>query len=310
MTVLRMELDDRWLVLELGTNAFGEIPRLAALARPDIAVLTAVAAAHLEGFGDLDGVMREKGALPRALQADGLAIFPADDARIVADSAAWPGRKRPFGKNAVDGVRIVERREGVAASGTLEIHGERFEVTLPVAGAFNIDNAAAAIAAAMALGVTPAAAVAALADYRPATMRMEWREVAGMRFLVDAYNANPDAMKAALGTLVGVPGGRHVAVLGSMLELGARSDALHREVGAAAVSCGADLVVFVGPQAEHYVAGAAQVQDGARSVGVADQAAAAAVLMKECRQGDVVLLKGSRGARLEAVLDRLAEEAK
>jgi UDP-N-acetylmuramoyl-tripeptide--D-alanyl-D-alanine ligase len=308
MTVVRLDLDGPFMVLELGSNAPGEIPRLAGLAAAGVAVVTSVGAAHLEGFGDLAGVLEEKASLARSLPATGLAIYPSGDELLSADAKNWSCRKASFGTNLEDAARVEVKVAGETVSGEITVDGLAHAVELMVPGAFNLNNAAAALLAARELGVDVAAAVRVLRDFAPEGMRMEWRSVAEMRVLVDSYNANPHSVEAALRTVAGIEAPRRAAVLGSMLELGTESAKWHRKVGAVAAQAGLDLVIFVGEYAGDYVEGASSVTDGPRVFGVVDHAAAAACLRRHCGAGDVVLLKGSRGARMEAVLDSLVEE--
>ena len=308
MTVVRLDLDAPFLVLELGSNAPGEIPRLAGLAGADIAIITEVGAAHLEGFGDLAGVLAEKASLAQALDEQGLVIYPSGNALLVAEAPAWSCKKATFGSGEDDAARVAVSHAGETVSGTIAIDGLVHVVELALPGAFNLNNAAAALLAARELGVDVAAAVDVLREFAPEAMRMEWRTVQGVRFLVDSYNANPDSVEAVLSALSGISAPRRAAVLGSMLELGPESAAWHRKVGEFAAAVGLELLVFVGPHAEDYINGASGVAGGSRIVGVANHEAAADCIRTHCAAGDVVLLKGSRGARMEAVLERLVEE--
>ncbi len=308
MTVVRLDLEGPFMVLELGSNAPGEIPRLAGLACADVAIITGVGAAHLEGFGDLAGVLEEKASLARGIANDGLAIYPSGDELLSLDSKQWSCRKASFGTNEEDDARFEVTAAGETVSGRITIAGVTHDVELSFPGAFNLANAAAALLAARELGVNVGAAADALREFTPEAMRMEWRLVKGIRFLVDSYNANPDSVEAVLSSLSGMIAPQRVVVLGSMLELGKESAAWHRRVGASAAAAGLDLVIFVGDHAGDYVEGASSVPDGPRVFGVDDHSAAAECLRQHCSAGDVVLLKGSRGARMEAVLERLDEE--
>lgn len=303
LTVISLDPEDRYLLAELGSNSFGEIEALTRLVRPQVGVVTCVGAAHLQGFRDLHGVLREKSSLPRNLEEGGTAVYPSFDPLLSGDAERWPVRKVTFGSERSDLVRVASTREGTQAEGTLECEGKVRRVKLSMSGAFNLWNAAAAIAAARVLGVDFEAACEAVGTVRAEGMRMEWRELAGVRFLVDAYNANPTAMKAALDALSGQSGGRRFAVLGTMLEMGPRWETLHEEVGAAAAASGLELLIGMGAGGRAYVRGAGT---GCAAVQVGDQAEAARLLRERCRPGDIVLLKGSRGSRVEKVLDLFA----
>jgi UDP-N-acetylmuramyl pentapeptide synthase len=251
-------------------------------------------------------VAREKADLARALPADGTAVLPGDDARLLAECAGIAAKVVTFGQQETDLVRIEEATEGDRASGVLACRGERLAVRLPVCGTVNLRNAAAALCVACVLGLPVREAAAALARFVPDRMRMDMRTVAGATVLLDAYNANPESMLAALRTLAGLPGGRRIAVLGRMLELGADAPRLHEEVGAAAARLGVEVVVALMDDTGGYAAGAGR-GGCPRVVSAGSHREAAEVLAAELKAGDLVLLKGSRGARVECVLDSLAE---
>lgn len=307
LTITRLESDDRWLVLELGTNQFGEIARLSELAKADIGVVTAVAPAHLEGLVDLDGVLREKASLPGSMGPDGHAIYPSDCDLLVEESVRWAAQKYTFGSGPDDLVQIVEATEGEKVRGVLASRGEKVRVVLPTPGAFHMRNAAAAVAAALTLGVPFQRAALGLTAYVPESMRMECREWRGVRFIIDAYNASPETTRAALTSLVGLEANRRVAVLGSMLELGEAGGKLHRELGLFAAQCGVDIVVPVGPCAPELAAGVAEAKSGVECRVAQDRGEAARFLADVCSEGDLVLLKGSRGAALEGVWEMFRE---
>ena len=306
LTLIRLNLQDCYLIAELGSNAFGEIGALTKLVEPTVAVVTCVGGAHLEGFGNLRGVLKEKSALPASLPEKGTIIIPSFDPLLIAESRNWAAKVLTFGYEPSDFVRILSEKEGDRASGTLVCRGETFEVELPTPGVVNIRNAATALAAAVTVGSPAAAAVQGLNRAKPEGMRMERRCLGGLVFLVDSYNANPDSMDAALKTLAALDGGRKVAVLGKMLELGDASADSHRRVGSAAADHGIDLLIAVGEKGRGYMAGAG---DGAgiASRWAANHAEAAELVTAECQPGDVVLLKGSRGAAMELVYDAYAE---
>lgn len=305
LTMLRLDDTHAYLLVELGTNAFGEIASLSDLAKPTIAVLTGVMRAHLEGLGDLRGVLREKSDLARAVPDSGTVVLPSFDPLLMEVRGELGANVVTFGYEAGDLVKIGEEKEGAEVSGTFVVADRTFSIVLPTCGVFNLRNAAAAVAAAVTQGVEPAAAVAALSEYRPEAMRMEALRVGGATYIVDAYNANPESMMHALDTLAAHPGRARIAVLGRMLELGDESEALHEEVGRHAAGLGLDLLVFLESKNGPFGRGAA----GGNSdvVIAADQAEAASVLARRVSEGDVVLLKGSRGARLEEVMKGLTE---
>ena len=308
LTLFAIEPDTRAAVVEIGTNAPGEIAQLTAVARPDIGIVTCVAAAHLEGLGSLEGVAREKAALPAGLPEDGLCILNGDDAACRAMAALTKAEvqftsvSRPADWFATD-VRFH------ALGTSFLLQGQR-PVTLPRLGTHNVYNALAVIAAASRLGVAEEDILAALAKVPSAARRLEPKCAGGVLVFDDTYNMNPQSAAAALQAVAGLVGsGRRIAVFGEMLELGAQSVALHRGVGAEAARTRQDLLVCVG-------AGAGPIADGALAAGMpaqhvhraADLDEALQLLRGLVRPGDRVLCKASRRVALDRLVDRLVAE--
>jgi UDP-N-acetylmuramoyl-tripeptide--D-alanyl-D-alanine ligase len=301
LTLLRLRAEHRAAVVEIATNHPGEIAALAGIAKPEAAVITNAGSAHLEGLGTLEAIAAEKASLATAL-APGRPVFAgADSPRLIAALKGTKARLVSYGFAAAASVRPTDYQD-------LGPDGSRFTVAgfppvhLRLIGRHQAQNALAALAVAREYTIDPAAAVAALAAQRPAKGRMEVREVRGATLLIDCYNANPDATRAALETLAGWPGARRrIAVLGDMLELGPEAARLHRET--AALVRDAALWV-VGAHADDYAAGATR---GIEARVFAGKPALAAALREVLAPGTVVLLKGSRGAALEQVLDHLDE---
>ena len=305
LTVLSADATTRFLVLEMGARGPGHIARLCAVARPRIGVVLNVGSAHLGEFGSPEGTAQAKGELVEALPAEGTAVLNADDPRVIGMAPRTRARVVTTGRGADADVRAT----GVAldaegrASFTLAASGEEHPVTLQVVGAHQVDNALSAAGAALAAGMTPAAVAAALSA---AAVRSRWRmEVTrradGVVVVNDAYNANPESMRAALAALTGMAGTRRIAVLGAMGELGPAAEAEHERLGRDAVAAGVEIVVAVGPDAVGIATGAraAGARDGEGSVHVPDRAAARALLTEVLVPGDVVLVKASRAYGLE-----------
>lgn len=302
LTLLAADATTRALVVEIGARGIGHIAALTPLVRPDVAVVTAVAGAHLEQFGDLETVARAKGELVEALPADGTAVLNADDDRVAAMAERTVADVLTYGRRAVADLTAadVELDELGHPRFTAHTPWGRVTCSLGVAGAHNVDNALAALAAAGALGADLAVAADGLSDAGVS----QWRgavEVSrdGVVVCNDAYNANPTSVLAALETLAALRrgDGRLVAVLGVMAELGEATEEGHAEVGRAAART-ADLVVAVGNVGP--LAATAR-EEGAEVVEVADAAAALAHLRGVVGRDDAVLVKGSRVAGLEAV---------
>jgi UDP-N-acetylmuramoyl-tripeptide--D-alanyl-D-alanine ligase len=308
LTLLRLAPEHEVLVVELGSNQRGEIAVLAALAAPTVGVVTTVAAVHTEFLGSLDGVRDEKAALVRALAPAGCAVLNADDPRVAGMARDTQARVVTYGRAATATVRavgaIAEEAEGVRF--TLEIAGERQPVDLAFAGRHNVTNALAAAAAALALGFAPAEIARGLQSARPVKGRCVWRRAGDVRSLDDTYNANPASVKAALETAAAYRGsGRLVVVLGDMLELGDLAPEAHREIGRHVAAAGVAELVGMGKLMQLAVeaAHAAGLAEARHTMTFEDTVAQ---LLKRVAPGDLVLIKGSRGMRMERVADALA----
>lgn len=303
LTLLRLDPLDRWVVVEMGMSARGEIARLAAIARPSVGIITNVGAAHLEELATLAGVARAKGELFAALPAGGTAVVNADDERVRQLPVANGVRRLLYGLAAEAAVRAEQvQGDGEGVSFRLCLPEGCHPVRLAVAGRHNVHNALAAAAGAVALGVAVPAIVAGLEAFRPRAGRMDRVLLADEVVLFDdSYNANPLSVQAALQTLAESGGRQKFAVLGDMLELGADAATLHRETGRAAARC-VQGVIALGPLAPEVVAGARAGGLPADRVAVAaDHAAALALLQRWLQPGDRVLVKGSRGMRMERI---------
>ncbi|MGH7741145.1 MAG: glutamate ligase domain-containing protein, partial [Candidatus Eiseniibacteriota bacterium] len=254
--------------------------------------------AHLEGLGTVEAIAREKASLAFALEGGGVVYAGADSPRLLAALAGLKSRLVRYGLGANADVRPT-RVESLGEQGSrFEVEGYP-PIQLALVGVHQVANALAAIAVARDAGLDPAAVATALAAYRPTRGRMELRHDNGATLLVDCYNANPDATRLALETLASWPGaGRRIALLGDMLELGERAAALHRETGAAVR--GAELWA-VGRYASEYAAGARTAGATVRVLASIEEARAA--LREALAPGVTVLLKASRGAALERVLE-------
>jgi UDP-N-acetylmuramoyl-tripeptide--D-alanyl-D-alanine ligase len=295
-------------VVELGMNAPGEIDYLTRLAEPEVGLVTNATEAHLERFEGVEGVARAKAELWGRLPASACAVVPADDPRLAALAAErFSGLTLRFGAAADADVRVVE----VAPEGdrgirvTLAATNTPLEVTLPLLGRHNAQNAAAATAACLALGLGVDTIREGLAQTAALPHRARLVYAGDLAVLDDCYNANPASVRAGAQTLADLPGsGRLGAVVGDMLELGPGAAALHRRLGAELVELGMSVVVGIGPLA-------AALCDGAREAGgdhvehVATAAEAARAAQTHLGAGDRLLVKGSRAMGLEAVIAHL-----
>jgi UDP-N-acetylmuramoyl-tripeptide--D-alanyl-D-alanine ligase len=313
LTMLTMPSDTRYLVVEMGMNAPGEIATLTELAAPDVGVITCVAPVHLEGLGSLEAIAEAKGELLTGLGPEGWAVVPGQEPLLAGPLRSIPQKRQvTFGAAESDAVQIV----GVQALGadgsrvSLSMRGERVTFDLALVGAYNAHNAAAAAAAAMILGLEPQRIADSMQlEGSPLKHRCAIRAIGGYKVLDDCYNANPLAMRAALQTVSQLAGGggRALAVLGTMLELGEQTERFHREVGQSAASLGLKALVTVGPDAEAIAVGAREAgMPDERIVQVSDAKQAAETLARRAAAGAWILVKASRGAHLEQVIDELA----
>jgi UDP-N-acetylmuramoyl-tripeptide--D-alanyl-D-alanine ligase len=297
LTLLNAPDDVEWTVLEMGARGAGHITRLTEIGRPDVGIVTSVAMAHVEYFGDLEGVARAKSELVTALPSTGVAVLNADDPRVARMASVSPC---PILRYAVEGAAEV-RAERIIVNDDLR---PRFHMTTPWGGAEvqlalhglqQVPNALAAAAAALWCGSPLDGVVAALGSIKGSPLRMEVRRVPnGPVLVVDCYNANPASTEAALRSMAALQAGRKVALLGLMAELGTETEPEHRRIRQLADELGIEVV---GYQTALY-----------GSTHVSDTDEAVAVLL-ELGPDDAALVKGSRVARLEDVVQRHAEAA-
>lgn len=301
------------VVVELGVNTPGEMQRLTVMCRPDVAVITNIGRSHLEGFGDIEGVAREKVSLFNSLGPGAVMIVNADDARIAAaarSDAYDKMEKITFGTGEGVDVRVKgsKRLAPSALEVSYDVRGKAIEVRFSNPLECNAINGAAAIAAALALGVGVYAMRDPLEAFTTPEGRLEVRTISGAVVLDDTYNSNPDSAAAALETLGGYEG-RKIAVLGDMLEMGECSDQLHREVGRLAAETGVEVLLITGLWKESVKAGA--ISGGMDEPSIRcfyDTAAIVDELKSILRPGDSVLVKGSRQTRMDEVISGLEDD--
>ena len=310
LNLLRLTAGDDFGVFELGTNHPGEIATLTGICQPQIAVITNIGLGHVEFFGDEAGVAKEKGTLLENLPADGFAVLNADDRWFQELRARTRAAVVTVGIENFADIRASEIKINGDIKFRLNIAKKRGDVVirLRTLGRHQIYNALQAAAVGYMQGLDLDEIREGLETMEFPGMRMQEQVLAGIRFVNDCYNANVVSMKAALTMLRETPGrGRKIAVLGDMLELGAHAAPAHREIGELVAQTGVALLVTVGPNARGIADGALAAGLGAqRVVAVADAVEAAATLRWLLRDGDFVLLKGSRGIHLEKVLEAFA----
>ena len=302
LTVLRLRATHLAAVVELGMNRPGEIAWLAEIAQPAVALVNNAQREHQEFLGSVEATARENGMAIAALADRGVAVFPGDDAHSpVWREIAGARRRLEFGLSVAPGSFAVRADpQAHPARFAIEVEGTPLEVSLAIAGRHNVRNALAATACAHALGVPPAAIARGLAEFRPAWGRLRSLvTAAGAALVDDAYNANPDSVRAAIDVLADMPVPR-VLILGDMAEVGADGPAFHREVGSYAAARGVDALLALG---DACVDACAAFGSGAAHFDSVDALLARAAAFD--RPGASILVKGSRSMRMERVVEAL-----
>jgi UDP-N-acetylmuramoyl-tripeptide--D-alanyl-D-alanine ligase len=309
LSLLKMNSTDAVAILEMGMNRKGEILRLTHIAEPNLGILTNIGPAHVEGLGSIEGVMEAKGELLKGMGARGRFVFNADDPRVVELSKGFPGASQSFGiLNRADwqAVAIRTRADG-GVSFQLQGPAGRTPLSLQVIGRHQVYNALAAAAAAALLGARIDEIQEGLEGFTSPAMRMELLKLdKGIKVINDAYNANPRSMDAALLALQELAGGRKIAVLGDMWELGAYTEQAHQELGRAVKEYGIDLLFLLGRFAPLVLRGAELAGMDPRKILIGkDHHALGLLLARTVKKGDWVLIKGSRIMRMEEIITEL-----
>jgi UDP-N-acetylmuramoyl-tripeptide--D-alanyl-D-alanine ligase len=304
LTLLGLRAEHQAAVVEMGMSHPGEIAALAALARPTAAVITNAGTAHLEHLGSLEAIAREKASLAAGLGPDEVAFAGADSPRLIQALAGFPCRRVTYGVTSGADLRPRKIEDLGEKGARVSVDGFP-EFVLGLAGRHQVVNALGALAVAREYHVSPEGAVAALAAVRPGAGRMEIRHARGATLLVDCYNANPDSIAMALETLARWPGAkRRIAAIGDMLELGSQAGSLHAEVARNAAK---EVELWVsGAHAADYAKGARAARRSLREFDTRE--ALRESLHEALGPGVVALIKASRGARFETLLEGLGAE--
>jgi UDP-N-acetylmuramoyl-tripeptide--D-alanyl-D-alanine ligase len=300
LSLLRMPADAAVGVMEMGMNHAGEIRALAALAKPDIGVVTNVGYAHIEAFQSIEEIALAKRELIESLPADGVAVLNADDERVLAFRDVHSGKTLTYGLSPGADVQATNLEIGAGES-TFHVDGVQFRTTL--AGRHGIQNLLAGLAVARLFGIELRELAPVVAAFAPGKMRGQRSNLRGITVLNDSYNSNPEAARAMVDVLCVEPAQRRIAVLGEMLELGFWAERLHRELGKYVAGAGIDVLVGVRGMSQPMV-------EEAKKAGLSNHAAfffdqpeeAGAFLRDFIRQGDTILFKGSRGTHVERAL--------
>ncbi|MBS1822810.1 MAG: UDP-N-acetylmuramoyl-tripeptide--D-alanyl-D-alanine ligase [Acidobacteria bacterium] len=308
LQLLKLEREHEVAVIEMGMNHAGEIAALAKIAEPNWAVVSNVAPVHMEFFADgLAGIARAKYELVESLPADGIAILNFDDPYVKEFGKGMGGRAIFYGTEAGAQVRAEQIEEAGLEGIRFEavVATDREPVHLKLLGRHNVLNALAAIAVGLRSGISLKVCAAALEGLEPGDKRGEVVSWHGAALINDCYNSNPRALDAMVDALMAMPGSRHIVVAGEMLELGPEADALHAACGARMAERGVSTIIGVRGHAAALVDAVSRAGEEAHYVATPEEAGV--WLKTNLRPGDVVLLKASRGVRLERALECLGE---
>jgi UDP-N-acetylmuramoyl-tripeptide--D-alanyl-D-alanine ligase len=308
LQLLRLEPEHEIAVIELGMSHPGEITELARIAQPEYGVVTNVAPVHLGFFQAVSGIAKAKQELVDALPATGTAVLNADDEYVSKFGLRFEGKIVMYGINMPADVRADKFEQCGQAGSTFEavVGCTRQKIELPLIGRHNVYNAVAAIAMGLQHGVSLAEAAEAIAKVSAVDKRGQIIEIGGATVINDCYNSNPRALDFMVDALAGMKpgaGGRRIVVAGEMLELGTAGEDLHRRCGVHAAERGVDVLIGVRGQARHIVEAARQGSKRIKAEFVEKPEDAGEWLAREAKAGDVVLLKASRGVKLEKALE-------
>jgi UDP-N-acetylmuramoyl-tripeptide--D-alanyl-D-alanine ligase len=301
LTLLSAEQADRYLVVEIGSNARGEVASLAAITEPDVGVITSIGEAHLEGLGNIHSVADEKTSLLDYVRVNGFSVVNTDCEGILPFlSRGAHTRLERFGTNPFARLR-VERCGGDVGRTCFELEG-RHRIEVPLPGAHHALNATAAFAVGRYFGMAPVGIIERLASFTASDGRSQLLERGGLTIIDDTYNANPTSMAAAVQTLCRQDRGRRVFVMGDMWELGEVAQEAHRRLVHAILDAGIEILVAVGPLTTEAVGAVGAPPDGTRVLCCPDAEAAKGILQEVLSVGDTVLLKGSRAMQLDVIV--------
>ena len=303
LMLLKLEPEYDVAVIEMGMSHAGEIRALAKIAQPEIGVVTNVAPVHLEFFDSLAGIARAKYELIESLPAGGVAVLNADDEYVSQFGRDFKGKVVMYGTRATADVRAenIQSKGPEGVEFDLVIGSLREHARLPLVGEHNVLNALAAVAVGVERGLKPSEAVGALATLAAADKRGQVLQVGNITVINDCYNSNPKALEAMVDALATMSAKRRIVVAGEMLELGPAGEEMHRRAGQHVAEKDIDVLLGVRGLAQAMVEGARQA--GTRAEFVAASEDAGEWLAREARDGDVVLLKASRGVKLEKALE-------
>jgi UDP-N-acetylmuramoyl-tripeptide--D-alanyl-D-alanine ligase len=309
LTVFGLDPSHEACVVEMGMSGFGEISRLTSIVKPDIAIITNIGLSHIEKLGSKNNILKAKMEILEGLNERGLVILNGDDSLLfglkglLKHRTVFYGLEEGMDYQAYNVVSLGEQ----GSTFDINIGNREYSVKIPVSGLHNIYNALAGIAAGIELGITLEEIIKGIEEFTPGKMRINIINHNGLKIINDVYNASPQSMEAAINVLKDISAGnRTVAVLGDMLELGDISEKAHFDVGKYAVSNGIDYVAAVGEYRENTAGGAINAGIKKDNVFVFKNNNEAAIFLKDfLKPGDVLLVKGSRGMKMEEIVSML-----
>jgi UDP-N-acetylmuramoyl-tripeptide--D-alanyl-D-alanine ligase len=309
LTIFNLDSMHEAAVIEMGMSGFGEISRLTAVAKPDIAVITNIGLSHIEKLGSRNNILKAKLEILEGLSKDGLVVLNGDDDLLSSQVGKLAYRTVSYGINGKNDYQAADV-ENLGENGTrfnIELENNVYRVYVPVPGIHNVYNALAAIAVGIELGVPMDRVVDGIKEFSPGKMRLNIINSNGIKIINDTYNASPNSMEAAINVLLDIKdSGRSIAVLGDMLEMGEWAPDAHAGVGKYAIEKGIDYIITVGKNAAFIAKGA--LEAGAKKDAVITfekNISASDFLKRFLKNGDVVLVKGSRGMKMEQIVDAL-----
>lgn len=310
LTVFKLDARHEAAVLEMGMSGFGEISRLTAIVKPAVAIITNVGMSHIEKLGSRNNILKAKLEILEGLDSNGLVVLNRDDSLLDGVKNLLNHRTVSYGMEEGADYRagnINSSGEG-GIDFEMTVEGRAYDIHLPVPGVHNVSNALAAVAAARELNVPMEDIIEGIATYKPGKMRLNIISANGLRIINDTYNASPQSMKAALDVLeeIGMAGCR-IAVLGDMLEMGDWAEEAHAEVGTYAAGKRLSRLITVGPNAANIARGAVEAGFPEEAVSIfSNNREAARFIEKIIQSGDTILIKGSRGMKMEELANRFS----
>ena len=308
LTMFNLDKTHECAVIEMGMSGFGEISRLSRISLPDIAIITNIGLSHIEKLGSRQNILKAKMEILEGLSKNGVVILNVDDQLLSGMRNLLPYKTIFYGlEDDADYQAFDVKTAGeLGTYFKIELNNKTYEVHIPVPGIHNVHNALAAIAAGIELKVPVEKIIKGIGEFTPGKMRLNILQFNGIKIINDTYNASPQSMEAALDVLKDIAGNRKIAVLGDMLEMGSWADKAHKDVGKFAFESGVDVLISVGDNGRNIAKGAVESGMNPENVHICSNNMEIVNLLEGfLANGDVVLVKGSRGMKMEEIVERL-----